>query len=105
MGTDWAFAMDDDRLQENSMSFAYPKGLPIILIRKEGRLYAVANKCAHMACPLGGGTLEGYTIKCPCHDWKFDVRTGEFLSAKELKIATFPVKLAEGKIFVGLEQK
>jgi 3-phenylpropionate/trans-cinnamate dioxygenase ferredoxin subunit len=53
-----------------------------------------------MACSLGGGTLEGYTIKCPCHDWGFDIRTGEFLDAKEIRIQTYEWKLSEGKILI-----
>jgi 3-phenylpropionate/trans-cinnamate dioxygenase ferredoxin subunit len=53
-----------------------------------------------MACTLAAGYLEGYTIKCPCHDWKFDIRTGEFLDAREIKIPTYELRLAEKKVFV-----
>jgi nitrite reductase/ring-hydroxylating ferredoxin subunit len=49
---------------------------------------------------LAEGTLEGYTITCLCHDWRFDVRTGEFLYAKEIKIPKYELKRSEGRIFV-----
>jgi 3-phenylpropionate/trans-cinnamate dioxygenase ferredoxin subunit len=42
-----------------------------------------------MACPLLLGTLDGHTLTCACHDWRFDIRTGRFLSAPELGLATY----------------
>jgi phenylpropionate dioxygenase-like ring-hydroxylating dioxygenase large terminal subunit len=42
--------------------------------------------------PLFTGTLEGHTLTCPCHDWRFDVRTGRFLEAPELGLAVYPTK-------------
>src|SRR6185295_8052289 len=28
-------------------------------------------------CPLFTGTLDGQTLVCPCHDWRYDVTTGD----------------------------
>lgn len=98
----WVFAIEEKNLKTENLILVSPKGLPILLIEKNGSLYAFENKCAHMACPLSGGVLDGYILQCPCHDWKFDIRTGEFLDAKEIKIITFGVKKAEGKIFINL---
>lgn len=102
-GSGWIFVLEEGKLGENSLMVVYPKGLPIILVKKEGRIYAMANKCPHMGCPLGGGTLDEYTLKCPCHDWKFDITTGQFLAAKELRIPIFPAKVSEGKVFLNLD--
>jgi len=99
----WVLAIEEDKLIEDSMHVAFPKGISIILIKKEGKIYAVSNKCAHMACPLSGGTLVDHTLTCPCHDWKYDIRTGEFLHAKEIKIPIYQWKLDKGKIFVKIE--
>ncbi|WP_455276173.1 Rieske (2Fe-2S) protein [[Eubacterium] cellulosolvens] len=76
----WIFAIEDDKLMEDSMHVVFLKGIPILLIKKENKIYALSNKCAHMACPLSGGTLEGYIITCPMHHVQFDVTTGEALS-------------------------
>lgn len=96
----WIFAIEENKLQENSANMVFPKGLPVLLIKKEGEIYALSNKCAHMACPLAGGALKDYTIQCPCHDWRFDIRTGEFLDAREIKIPLYEWKLSDGKIFI-----
>ena len=75
----WAYALDDTLLPEGQMAPVYPMGVNVLLARVGGIVYAVSGKCAHMACPLFMGRLEGYTIVCGCHDWRFDVRTGRFL--------------------------
>ena len=100
----WLFAIEEDKLQENSASLVFPKGLPVLLIKKAGQVYAISNKCAHMACGLGAGALKDFTIQCPCHDWKYDIRTGEFLDAKEIKIPTYPCRSADGKIFINIKE-
>jgi 3-phenylpropionate/trans-cinnamate dioxygenase ferredoxin subunit len=94
--------MDGAALQEGAMAAVYPRGVNIVLARVGGAVYAVSGKCAHMACPLFMGKLAGYTITCPCHDWRFDVRTGKFLDASELGLAVYPTKAEDGRIFVNL---
>jgi len=101
----WVFAIEENKLLENTASTVFPKGLPVLLIKKAGEIYAISNRCAHMSCQLGMGTLEGYTIKCPCHDWRYDIRTGEFLDAKEIKVPVYEWKLSEGKIFIKIEEE
>jgi len=100
--TTWIYAVDDTALPEGHMAAAYPKGVNVLLARVGGDIYAVSGKCAHMGCPLFTGKLEGYTVTCPCHDWRFDVRTGKFLDAAELGLAVFSAKSDAGKVFVNL---
>ena len=100
----WVYVTEEKELQENSANMVFPKGLPVLLIKKGDEIYAISNKCAHMACALAGGTLNDYTIKCPCHDWKFDIRTGEFLDAKEIKIPVYDSKSSDGKIFIKIRE-
>ncbi len=101
-GPQWVFAMEDSRLKENGMSAVFPKGLPVLLIKKEGRIYALSNKCAHMACALSAGSLFGFMLKCPCHDWLYDIRTGAFFNAPEIALPVYECKAEGGKIFVRL---
>jgi|ERR1035438_2552604 nitrite reductase/ring-hydroxylating ferredoxin subunit len=98
----WTYVMDDSGLPEGGMAPVYPLGVNVLLARVGGAIYAVSGKCAHMACPLFTGRLEGYTVVCPCHDWRFDVRTGRFLDAPELGLTAYPTKFEGGKLFVSL---
>jgi len=98
----WTYVLDDAVLLEGRMAPVYPLGVNVVLARVDGAVYAISGKCAHMACPLFSGRLEGHTITCGCHDWRFDVRTGRFLDAPELGLTVYPTKLEAGKLFVNL---
>ena len=98
----WIYVLDDSTLPEGQMTVVFPLGLNVVLARVDGSIYAISGKCTHMACPLFAGRLNGYTITCPCHDWRFDIRTGKFLDASELGLEVYPVKSETGKVYVDL---
>jgi len=98
----WTYVMDETGLPEGGMAPVFPLGVHVVIARVGGTVYAVSGKCAHMACPLSGGILDGFSLKCPCHDWRFDVRTGRFLDAPELGLTIYPAKSEAGRLFVSL---
>ena len=98
----WIPVMDDASLPEGGLKAVYPRGLIVVLARVEGVVRAVSGKCAHMGCPLSTGMLSGAVLTCPCHDWRFDVRTGEFLDAPELRLTSYPVRAENGKLLISL---
>src|SRR5712671_1240588 len=95
--------LDEAALLEQAINVVFPKGVSIILIKKDGQIYAIRNRCAHMACTLAGGRLDGDTLHCPCHGWKYDITTGEFIEAREITIPTYRCKSHDGKILIKLE--
>lgn len=95
--------MKAEALRLQGLAPVFPKGLPVLLIRREaGEIYAVENRCPHMGCPLSRGRLDGYMLQCPCHDWRFDIRTGAFLDAPEIRLPAYEWKIEEGDIAVRL---
>jgi nitrite reductase/ring-hydroxylating ferredoxin subunit len=103
-GSSWTATVDEAKVREGSPVPVYPKGVGVLLVRLDGELHAIRNKCAHMACPLEGGLLEGPILTCPCHDWRFDVRSGEFLDAPELSIPVYATRVDDGKVLVDLTE-
>jgi 3-phenylpropionate/trans-cinnamate dioxygenase ferredoxin subunit len=99
----WTYVLEDTALLESQMMPCYPLGVNVLLARIGGIAYAVSGKCVHMACPLFTGKLEGYIITCPCHDWRFDIRTGKFLDAPELGLLIYSTKSENGKLFINLK--
>jgi len=95
--------LDDSTLPEGQMTVVFPLGVNVVLARVDGSIYAISGKCTHMACPLFAGKLNGYTITCPCHDWRFDIRTGKFLDASELGLEVYPVKSETGKVYIDVK--
>jgi 3-phenylpropionate/trans-cinnamate dioxygenase ferredoxin subunit len=98
----WTYVIEETALPEGAMAPVYPLGVNVVIARVNGTVYAIEGKCAHMACPMFMGTLDGHTLTCPCHDWRFDIRTGRFIDAPELGLAVYLVKSEAGKLFVGL---
>ena len=96
----WIDVLDENALAEGEMAPVYPLGVNIVVARVEGTLYALSGKCAHMACPLFMGALERHTLVCPCHDWRFDIRTGRLRADPDLSVPTYPVRTEGGRILV-----
>ncbi|WP_340268290.1 Rieske (2Fe-2S) protein [Sphingobium mellinum] len=76
-------------------------GHDILLIGAGGRVFALANRCPHMAKPLEGGRVTGMAFTCPFHAAQFDLETGNSSGFPKTKPArTFPVRVEDGRIFV-----
>lgn len=100
--TDWTYVMDETSLPDGGMVPVYPKGVHVLLAKIDGQVYALDGKCPHMGCPLYSGSLSGHILACACHDWRFNVKTGEFIDAVEIKLKVYGAKAADGKLFVSL---
>lgn len=76
---------------------------PIVVFNIAGQLFAIADLCSHDDGPLGDGDLEGYTVVCPRHGARFDVRDGKALTLPAVQdIPSYPVRVVDGQIEVGL---
>lgn len=66
-----------------------------------GRFYALDDCCTHDGGPLGEGRLEGFTIICPRHGAKFDIRDGRVLCMPATcGTPSHDVKVEGGEVFV-----
>jgi nitrite reductase/ring-hydroxylating ferredoxin subunit len=101
----WTDVLEDASLGEGGLAPVYPLGLNLVLARVGGVAYALSGRCAHLGCPLFTGQLDGHTLTCGCHDWRFDVRTGRFLDAPELGVQVYPTRSDAGRLLVGLDSK
>jgi NAD(P)H-dependent nitrite reductase small subunit len=75
----------------------------IALFNYKGKYYAVANKCPHRGAPLGEGRIEEGIVICPNHEWRFKLDNGANMQNPELFIPTYPVKVKNDNIYIGLE--
>jgi len=64
-------------------------------------LHAVDNRCPHEGYPLTEGALDGCTLTCCWHNFKFDLRTGSCLKGDE-DVRTFPVRIAGDRVELDL---
>jgi 3-phenylpropionate/trans-cinnamate dioxygenase ferredoxin subunit len=75
----------------------------VVVIHAAGHFYAIDDVCTHDGGPLGEGPLEGFTIACPRHGAKFDIRDGRALTMPATKATvTHDVKLVGEDVWVRL---
>jgi nitrite reductase (NADH) small subunit len=71
--------------------------------------YATQNECPHrkqMALSRGmiGSQGEIPKVACPFHKRTFSLLTGECLSGDDCSIKTYPVKVENGLVYIGIEE-
>ena len=86
-----------------------------------GTLYALRNICPHKIGPLCTGRItgriqadappsaaggvpsfahDGEIIRCPWHQWEYEIATGRCLVDSRVHAKTYPVKIENGHIIV-----
>jgi nitrite reductase/ring-hydroxylating ferredoxin subunit len=68
----------------------------------DGRFYAINDVCGHRGGPLAEGELDGTTVICPWHGWRYNVTTGENELLPSLPTEKFEVKVEEDDVLVDL---
>lgn len=84
----------------------------------DGVYYALRNICPHRGAPLCHGRLrplmtspgvyqleserEGEILKCPWHQWEFDIKTGQALFDDKLRVKTYEVRQEDDEVVVYL---
>lgn len=101
MPKDFVTVLADAELAEGEMKRADAAGVPVLLVRCEGEVCALAHTCSHMGGPLSEGKLEGDVVQCPWHGSRFNIRDGSVVDGP----ATFPqprfeTRVREGQIEV-----
>jgi len=90
------------------------EGRRIGIFNIEGEFFALLDQCPHAGAPLcsygtvfgvssakvPGGTIEyerGRTVRCPWHQWEFDIRTGQsWYDPKNSRVRKYEVEVVPG---------
>ena len=77
----------------------------VALFHVGGKFFAIDDVCTHDGGPLGEGQLEGFTIACPRHGAKFDIRDGRALTMPATQpTVAHEVKVEGDDVFVRLNE-
>ncbi|MEI6101307.1 MAG: non-heme iron oxygenase ferredoxin subunit [Eubacteriales bacterium] len=67
--------------------------------------YATSGLCTHEQAKLFDGYVDGEIIECPKHNARFNIITGKAVKRPAcIDLETYPAKVEEGKIWIGLVQ-
>jgi nitrite reductase/ring-hydroxylating ferredoxin subunit/uncharacterized membrane protein len=72
--------------------------VPVVAIRSGGRVYVLADRCAHMSGPLSDGELAGGCVTCPWHGSRFQLADGSVVRGP----ATAPQPAFETRVREGM---
>ncbi len=97
-----------DEIPEGGRKIVTVAQREIGIFNVKGEFYALRNVCPHRGAPVCLGRLrphvdvsqgldfaferEGEVLKCPWHQWEFDVKTGNALHSTGMKIRDFRVE-------------
>lgn len=88
---------------ENDLKGVMVDGLAIVLINRDGRIYALEDRCSHEEFPLSSGDLAGGEITCSLHGARFDIETGAPRALPAvMPVRTFEVQIEDDDIQVDL---
>jgi nitrite reductase/ring-hydroxylating ferredoxin subunit/uncharacterized membrane protein len=69
--SEWTGVAEPGELTEGALVRREVDGVGILLVRSEGEIHAIADRCNHRGCSLSAGELRDDTIVCPCHGSAF----------------------------------
>lgn len=72
--------MVESDLPDSKPTRAVHDNVPILLVRRAGRIFAMAETCSHFGGPLSEGKLEGDSIVCPWHNSTFALEDGRVVN-------------------------
>lgn len=121
-GRRWVRALDAQALAEGERRVVKALGQSVLVVRHDGRLFAMESACPHLQLPLKGGRMErsgdgAYALTCPWHHSCFELPGGEVRDwapwppgvgpmlgkmSKERALVEHPVAVHDGGIWVAL---
>jgi len=86
---------------DGAMVLGVVDGDAVMLARWKGELFAVSNACTHLGGPLNEGVLVEGQARCPWHQARFSLKTGEAVGAPALQpLDCYKVEERDAKIYV-----
>jgi len=108
-GLHWFYACLAEDVPENGGACVLYKDEQIALFHftRRNEWYATQNECPHrkqMALSRGmiGNQGDEPKVACPFHKKTFSLKTGACLNGDECALKTYPVKVEDGKVFIGV---
>ena len=90
-----------ERIAENHPQLLIVRGQRICLVKRNGNLFAVQDKCAHNGESLSKGTINYLgEVVCPMHHHQFNLKTGRECAQRSKDLDCYPIKENEEGVFI-----
>jgi nitrite reductase/ring-hydroxylating ferredoxin subunit len=102
---DFTFAIAEAELTQGKPTKVNVAGNDVLLLKTPTKLYALANRCAHMGGPLNEGKLDGDSVICPWHGSRFCLEDGQVEDGPATTSQpAFDVKIESGNVLIRVRQ-
>lgn len=105
----WVKAVRTDDIPEDGGVCVKHEGEQIAVYNftRRGEFFATQNECPHkhqmiLSRGMIGDKAGEPKVACPFHKKQFSLVTGENLNGEDYCIKTYPVKVEDGYVYVGL---
>jgi nitrite reductase/ring-hydroxylating ferredoxin subunit len=98
---DFVSVLPEAELPENQLRRVEANGMPVLLVRRGQRIYAIAETCAHLGGPLSEGKLEDASVRCPWHGSRYSLEDGRVIEGPSVHAQpALAVRVRDGQIEV-----
>jgi nitrite reductase/ring-hydroxylating ferredoxin subunit/uncharacterized membrane protein len=88
-------------LADNELKRVTAEGMPVLLVRRGQRIYAIAETCSHLGGPLSEGKLEDTSVRCPWHGSCFSLEDGRVIEGPSVHAQpVLETRIRDGQIEV-----
>jgi Fe-S cluster biogenesis protein NfuA/nitrite reductase/ring-hydroxylating ferredoxin subunit len=75
-------------------------GVAVLLFRRGTAVTCFQDACAHLGSSLRDGALAAGIVTCPHHGFRYDLASGECLTATEVQLQPHAVRVVAGRVEV-----
>jgi Fe-S cluster biogenesis protein NfuA/nitrite reductase/ring-hydroxylating ferredoxin subunit len=100
----WQFAVELAEIPETGIKVLELAGHSLLFSRADQVVTCFENACAHMGMPLDMGVVADGVITCPYHGFRYDLSSGECLTAPEVQLVSHAVRVVGSKVEVKLRR-
>ncbi len=98
---DWTPVLDASMLVDDRPAHAIVGDLPLVIVKRNGTIHALADRCAHRGGMLHEGELDGDCIACPLHGTRFRLDDGSVERGPSAYPQTvYETRLQDGRVEV-----
>lgn len=99
--TEWADVAALADLPQDKPVGAKAVGVPVVLVRRDGEVFALSGTCVHAGGPLAEGSLADGSLRCPWHGSVFRLCDGSVLRGPAaIAQPAWQVRVEEGRVQV-----
>lgn len=95
---DWTPVIAEAELTDGEAHCTEVGGVPVMVVRDGGHVYALANHCSHRGGPLSDGEISDGCVTCPWHGSRFRLSDGSV----EQGPAAYPQPVLDVRISGGM---